>query len=101
MSENQTQVSGKWTVNLVLPDRVTLTKLDGQLQVLSYSLLHERFWFIESQHPCANCSMTYGEETYSILLKHDDGRRFTCVKCNYCESTSTFDHKDLEGHTQW
>lgn len=90
-------IHGKWDIDLTLPERLKLTHIEESLQVISYGLLHEKFWFMEQQHPCAECSMTFGEDTFCIVLKTYEKELFTCVKCNYCGSTTSFDHKDLEG----
>ena len=93
----------KWDMDFIPPEVVNMSKSNEIYTVAAYHLVHEQWWFHEPSHICGHCSMSFGEDTYCMLLKgqQDTSAIMTAVKCDCCGGTTTFDHRDLEAIHPW
>ena len=95
----------KWDMDYIPPAVVRMSNTGGIYAVTAYHLLHQQWWFHEPSHICGHCNMSFGEDTYCMLLKETSSLLtegiMTAVKCDLCEGTSTFDHTELEEIHPW
>tara|TARA_A100000172_G_scaffold32076_1_gene19190 strand:+ start:3395 stop:3679 length:285 start_codon:yes stop_codon:yes gene_type:complete len=93
----------KWDIDFIAPETIKMSESGEIYTVMAYHLLHRQSWFHEPSHICGHCSMSFGEDTYCMLLKglQNPNNMMTAVKCDCCGGTTTFDHRDLEAIHLW